>query len=526
MFVYVFLVLLLTHCAHQGEYGDATKTIASTSDAERFDKLIQGKLSTHELQQFQESCRGNLKFSLFCPSFARFHTLERRIKAKQRRPVLTQPPVIPPTTLVIENQKVIGWSEIRKANVKSIVKGMRGMSLEQLRVISRAALKEGRCPNNAAIASAATLEEQLPNSVTPTEVARLYDKGANCARREPLDREHYLTRAGLLFYQYQQYSNAAQYLQRATRIRDAYVARPLYWWYRTLGQLRRNAKQREVFEQLTRHYAFDFHTLLALTENKKDPAQQVLRAGPGAALPRRSQRHPGINSLIEQAETLRQQGFTDSSEFMGAWALEEGTRVEFPVKLYIAQLADGYSKVTWMGDFLNSDPNRVSRTMLEISFPRVYLPLFERHAAQIDPLFLLSFARQESIFNASAVSVANAQGLMQLTPETASKLSSAELDLLDPETNIRMGARHIHDLIDRFKGKTSFAVAAYNAGEEKMGAWAERYETKDRMLLIDLISYRETRSYVGAVLRNYYWYRRLYSSQGSDIELIDPNVVR
>jgi soluble lytic murein transglycosylase len=55
-----------------------------------------------------------------------------------------------------------------------------------------------------------------------------------------------------------------------------------------------------------------------------------------------------------------------------------------------------------------------------------------------------------------------------------------------------------------------FALAAYNAGPNKVEEWKKRYDTQDPMLFIDLIPYNETRTYVAKVLRNHYWYSALY----------------
>lgn len=66
------------------------------------------------------------------------------------------------------------------------------------------------------------------------------------------------------------------------------------------------------------------------------------------------------------------------------------------------------------------------------------------------------------------------------------------------------------ELRETMKGQLPLMIASYNAGEATVATWTQRYPTTDLLLFIDLIPYRETRDYVGFVLSNYFWYRRLY----------------
>ena len=81
----------------------------------------------------------------------------------------------------------------------------------------------------------------------------------------------------------------------------------------------------------------------------------------------------------------------------------------------------------------------------------------------VDPRLALAIARAESNFNAFARSPKNAQGLMQLIPETAERFGVR--DAFDPEQNIRGGLAYLRFLLNLYKGDIALTAAAYNAGE-------------------------------------------------------------
>jgi soluble lytic murein transglycosylase len=153
-------------------------------------------------------------------------------------------------------------------------------------------------------------------------------------------------------------------------------------------------------------------------------------------------------------------------------------------------------------------------------YPLGYWDVVRRaaHAHGVDPFLVVALIRQESLFDPAAVSVANARGLMQLLPATAAELRRAAgaprpplAALHDPSTNVDLGVTLLARLLARYEGSPVKALAAYNAGGDAVAKWERRYAGRDDDEFVELISYRETRDYVKAVLRNERVYRELWA---------------
>ena len=120
-----------------------------------------------------------------------------------------------------------------------------------------------------------------------------------------------------------------------------------------------------------------------------------------------------------------------------------------------------------------------------------------------------SLIRQESEFDPSVVSYANAYGLMQLLPSVGKQMAREEgighfetFQLLDPAMNIRLGTRYLRQMLEKFGGVQEYALAAYNAGDSRVVDWqsAGPYHGMDEF--VESIPFTQTRDYVEAILRN------------------------
>jgi soluble lytic murein transglycosylase len=138
-------------------------------------------------------------------------------------------------------------------------------------------------------------------------------------------------------------------------------------------------------------------------------------------------------------------------------------------------------------------------------------------AMRIDPALLNAVMREESGFQPKVLSTAGARGLTQIMPATGERLAES-LGLLDydvddlftPATNLLLGAHYLEQLMERFDGRASAAVASYNAGPQAVARWIEERPDQEDDEWVEGIPYEQTRKYVKRVLRSQQAYRVLY----------------
>jgi soluble lytic murein transglycosylase len=155
-------------------------------------------------------------------------------------------------------------------------------------------------------------------------------------------------------------------------------------------------------------------------------------------------------------------------------------------------------------------------------FPQPYWTelVADSGANGLDPYLVASLIRQESEFNAGAVSRMNAYGLMQLLPSVGKSIAKKDgikrfdtPQLLNPSVNLELGTRNLKQVLDRFGGQAEYALAAYNAGDTPVRQWLSTNDFKDVPEFVESIPYSETRDYVQAILRNREMYRSLYPAR-------------
>jgi len=293
---------------------------------------------------------------------------------------------------------------------------------------------------------------------------------------------------------------------------NTYRERSLYWYARTLVRQNKSQNAEPFYQQLLNEYPFGFYAAWRRNQQQQATGWEPLTTGlPEPSLPTGSDRIMALVScgLMEDARTelsaLKTSGMNNRQAAGFA-------------RLHLLANDPHGAIVT----FHQNRPERWERQSLPfwaLGYPRPYADLFSKHAAanRLPESLVLSLAKAESSFRPTVKSHAGAIGLMQLMPATARMTAGYKgskpynpLWLVDPEYNIRLGTKHLRELLDQFHQDTIFTLASYNAGAGAVNRWRKNFGSLERDEFIENIPYRETRDYVKKIVAHISVYQSLY----------------
>ena len=152
--------------------------------------------------------------------------------------------------------------------------------------------------------------------------------------------------------------------------------------------------------------------------------------------------------------------------------------------------------------------------LLELNYPVIETPKIVAGKEILNQAYILALIRQESEFDASANSYVGARGLMQIMPATGRVLSkrtglsySVEKLTDDEFYNLQLGSFYLSNLYENFDNNIYLALAAYNAGPQRVSKWIKKYgdprkKQIDALDFLEHIPFEETRNYVQRVMEN------------------------
>ncbi len=389
-------------------------------------------------------------------------------------------------------------------------------SLAQIQKLALVALKYTDCPRNFSLTLARELEPHLHKSEAFSLMDQLDTHGLQCVKNEDGWAETVLLRVATLKLSRQLWDDAIPLLEKAmqsaTRKEEF---RTLFW----LSEARLKAglkKESDGARQvLWKSYPLGWHTIISRIEDGQDPLAGIKGkslysddySSGDATLDRRSTWLQLLMALDDIPFVVRHYG-----EFVVK---------SFPPNVkpgFVQHLARLFSRgafyrlqILALSQMIYTRPDTVTLETLRLLYPRPYFENLQLES-KFDTAILLGLARQESGFDPSATSRANAQGIMQLLPKTARSLKKSKgKKLYDYSDNIALGSQYLLKLSHNFNGSIEKTLASYNAGQTVVGKWQARFDfVQDPQLFVDMIPYRETREYVSSILRNAYWYHRLF----------------
>jgi soluble lytic murein transglycosylase len=305
----------------------------------------------------------------------------------------------------------------------------------------------------------------------------------------------------------------------------------LYWAARAHGQLGHRTEALEGFRRVIADYRNSYYGRAAIREVEAiqaatrpagagpvSPARLTLPAAitPGVRPPNASTiEHLLAAGMFEEAiaELRRLQASGQGSPMVEA-TIGYALNRQGKLRPGITAMRRAYPQ------FMAEGGEALPLGILKIIFPIDHWELIQSHATakRLDPFLVAALVAQESTFQADVRSVANAWGLMQIIPGTGRRYATtlgikpfATSRLTDPEINVRIGTTYFSDLLRQF-GDAAPALAAYNAGENRVERWLADRPGVDRDEFIDDIPFPETQNYVKRILGTAEDYRILYGN--------------
>ncbi|HSY66909.1 MAG TPA: transglycosylase SLT domain-containing protein [Terriglobales bacterium] len=312
------------------------------------------------------------------------------------------------------------------------------------------------------------------------------------------------------------------------------VPAALYWRARLAEEDGDAVKARAFYQKVSDRFRNYYYGELAREQIRKlkpdsDPVHYAVldRVPPiDVAVKLTADPLPTDNLRVQKAELLENGALLDfavrelraaAEEGQGNWLAPETARLYADAGRYNMAIETLKRAVP---SYFAVDLPSLPRSYWEALFPKPYWIDLKRFSSSnaLDPYLVAALIRQESEFNPSAVSRANAVGLMQLLPKVGKSVAKQEklkhfssTQLFTPGINLQLGTRYFRGMVDKF-GAFEYALAAYNAGADRVQDWLGQGKYRDPQEFVESIPFTETREYVQAILRNANVYRQLYGA--------------
>jgi len=312
----------------------------------------------------------------------------------------------------------------------------------------------------------------------------------------------------------------------------------LYFLGRLAEEARDSATAKAYFQRAARVYPNHFYAMLArerlqaseLARAVPAPAAQAFLDGiPWPPLPARPalEVSPANRARQERANLLAQAAL---DEFVDGEMRAGATEQPAVTAMLLAEFAQrrgepekGIRAIKGLYPAYFSLPlEEAPFQFWQLAYPMPWRSQLESLAKEqdLDPYMVAGLIRQESEFDAEAISYANARGLTQVMPATGFDLSRRiglkgyhTGQLFSPEVNLKLGTFYMRWLLDRVDSSPAFMLASYNAGKSRVDNWRGIYQFREPAEFIESIPLDQTRHYVQVVLRNADFYRRLYAGR-------------
>ena len=188
------------------------------------------------------------------------------------------------------------------------------------------------------------------------------------------------------------------------------------------------------------------------------------------------------------------------------------------IGLYRSSILAGNAVMDTLGDTVFEAPKFIAGLAYPAYYRDLVLPLAEQY--DYDPLLQFALLRQESLYESFATSIAVAQGLAQVIPDTGAYIAQVlnwpnyqNADLYKPYVGLAFGAYYLDEQLARFNEQSHAALAAYNGGPGNAANWYN-IAGNDIDQYVETVTFRETRAYIERIYVGHTIYRHLYGVEG------------
>lgn len=414
------------------------------------------------------------------------------------------------------------WDEIMEISQSQSIKAISSLKPKELKKLENIILNEKVCiPSTLSSALSYEIEESFPNPVSVQKSKDLYIQAMKCQKENPeKDKGSTLGsyRLGLISLWLKDYDLAQESLEHLLEISDneLFISRAKFWLNKIKLSKNENLSNSTLAKSFSL-YPLSFHSVLDF-ENTDENKPFMIVSDLSSVESESFSEIEELNQSVSLYKSFQASGEVALAkrtlEFLNFDLLKKA-KPQF--RLYIAEQLNNFEelkheKFKVLSKLFQENPKYKTIKNLKLYYPLDYANIVSKNNSNQNPFFILALIRQESSFNPNTESPVGALGLMQIMPRTAQELRRGvnRTDLLDPHKNIQLGARYLKALVKEFNQDEQKALAAYNAGAGNVRKWNKRFPGADSMLFSDLIPFDETREYVANIMRNKYWYGKLY----------------
>jgi len=346
-------------------------------------------------------------------------------------------------------------------------------------------------------------------------------------------------RLGRIYYREKLYSNAYDAFLRVSALysRNDWASDCIFWQAKCAEKMGRQGEAESLYKKLADNYDHTYYSYRAREKLVSMGYEEYTLSGP--------EEKPSFREGLRTAfkgtfEDRHYENFTELAQLgLFEYAENELLLVKFPEekerekKYALALVKAGEKKYVDAIKLINEiyeemiftgKTEEIPLAVTYANYPLGYGENIMREAEirEIDPCLVSALIREESHYDPSVISWADAYGLMQIIPSTgeyiAKKLSRnfSVNDLIIPEKNIEMGTFYIAKIYRELDNNEVLALAGYNGGPGNAEYWWDTKYKGDIDEFIEDIPYGETRDYVKKVLRTYWEYKRLYDREQPD----------